>query len=155
MSFLGCDRLASVSWDGTLRVRDITGGKARQQVIEMGQGRNHCIACNDATGLALTAGDEGILRLWDLGSGDMVRQMTGHKQRVNSVALSVDARLAVSGGDDRTVRLWDVATGDMIEMWTEHAGWVSTVAFTDRCLRVLSAGWDGVARVRPLAHTTG
>ena len=37
--------------------------------------------------------------------------LTGHEDRVTSVAVTPDGRRAVSASDDRTVRVWDLESG--------------------------------------------
>jgi len=63
---------------------------------------------------ALSAGDDGTLRLWDVRLGREIRTLRGHAGALTSVALSADGRVALSGGQDGTARLWDVTTGQTL-----------------------------------------
>lgn len=78
----------------------------------------------------------GEIRLWSATSGQYLRTLEGHTNRVNALAFSPDgAQLAsASGGNarrDNTFRLWDVTTGT--ELWADRQftlpGW--SVAFSD------------------------
>ncbi len=40
-----------------------------------------------------------------------VQSLSGHTDRVLSVALSSDGRIAISAGEDEALRLWDISTG--------------------------------------------
>jgi WD40 repeat protein len=60
---------------------------------------------------AVTAGDDGAVRIWDLATGYAVGEpMTGHHGSVSAIsAVLVDERpVAVTGGRDETVRIWDL-----------------------------------------------
>ncbi|MFE6621193.1 protein kinase [Streptomyces sp. NPDC057740] len=61
--------------------------------------------------LAVSAGADWTVRLWDLRNGTCLRELAGHQSPVRSVCLSEDGRRVLSGGQDGTVRLWDVGTG--------------------------------------------
>jgi WD40 repeat protein/serine/threonine protein kinase len=63
---------------------------------------------------ALTGSSDHTVRLWDVHSGQQLRGLVGHTDRVESVDISADGRYAVSTGWDRTVRFWDLATGDQL-----------------------------------------
>jgi hypothetical protein len=63
---------------------------------------------------AVSAGDDGTVRVWDLTTGTETRALTGHTDWVRSVAVTADGRTAVSAGDDGTVRVWDLTTGTEI-----------------------------------------
>ncbi|KAI8898925.1 WD40-repeat-containing domain protein [Globomyces pollinis-pini] len=59
---------------------------------------------------ALAAGyGDGIIRLFDLRSGECHRSFKGHTGAVSSVTF--DDNLIISGSMDKTIRLWDLRTG--------------------------------------------
>jgi len=55
-----------------------------------------------------------VLRLWDLSSGQELRQFRGHQGGIGDRVFRPDGKLLATAGEDRTVRLWDVATGKEI-----------------------------------------
>ena len=97
----------------------------------------------------------------------LIRTLTGHMERVWSVALSPDGRLALSGGGeiadgaDFALRLWDLATGRVLRTFTGHTDKVISVAFAPDGRTALSGSddttlklWD-VATGRALRTFTG
>ena len=50
-----------------------------------------------------------MVRLWDTGTWEHKRTLTGHTDQVDSVAFSLDGKLLATGSDDGTVILWKVA----------------------------------------------
>jgi len=69
---------------------------------------------NSSRNQAVTACDDGLVRLIDLESGQVIRTMTGHIGAVTSVTYSLDESRIISSGDDGTLRLWDTATGTIL-----------------------------------------
>ncbi|MEV4275154.1 nSTAND1 domain-containing NTPase [Actinoplanes xinjiangensis] len=63
-------------------------------------------------GLVLaTCGEDGVVRLWDTVTRELIRPLTGHVGPVKTAQFSPDARSMVTVGTDGTLRLWDVETG--------------------------------------------
>ena len=69
------------------------------------------------------------IRLWDVASGQTLRQMNGHTNTVRSVSFSPDGRTLASGSFDNTIRLWDIANGKELRQLTGF-GFVRSVAFS-------------------------
>ena len=51
---------------------------------------------------------EQMIRLWDVETGDLIAEFSGHKSNIESLAFSPDGRLLASGSFDNTILLWDV-----------------------------------------------
>ena len=65
----------------------------------------------DGRAIALSAGNDGTVRVWDLASGTQRGEpLTGHDDWVRAVALGeLDGRaIALSAGNDGTVRIFDL-----------------------------------------------
>ena len=62
-------------------------------------------------GQLLSAGDDDAIRLWDLGSGSMIREFKGHSGPVEDFAVSEDGKWLVSAAADRTIRVWELGSG--------------------------------------------
>jgi WD40 repeat protein/serine/threonine protein kinase len=66
--------------------------------------------------LLLIGGGDGMVKLWDLRSGEFLQAIkahfeNGHRKEVCSVAVTPDGRFAASTGKDHTLRVWDLGTG--------------------------------------------
>lgn len=73
--------------------------------------------------------------------------ITGHSERVRSVAYSPDGRRIVTGSWDKTARIWDAATGREILQLRGHTDRVWSAAFSPDGKRVVTASHDKTARV--------
>jgi serine/threonine protein kinase len=105
----GGGRIASSSWDGTLRVWDVKSGTFRE--IKGHKGEVYGVAWLPDGRRLVSGGEDGTLRLWDAETGAELLSLRGHQGRVNAVAVSADGRYALSGGAEKqnqTVRLWEL-----------------------------------------------
>lgn len=104
---------------------------------------------------ALSGGEDGLVKLWDLASRREMRVFRGHTDQVASVAFSPDGRLALSGSEDRSLKLWEIATGKELRSFpddaanTAHPFWgIQAVAFSPDGRRALAGSrqaltlWD-------------
>ncbi len=67
-------------------------------------------ASTDGTRMA-TGGEDQLVRLWDLASGQLVRELRGHAAAVTAVIFAPDSAQVYSASQDKTIRAWNVADG--------------------------------------------
>ena len=138
-------------WTGTPWLRPLTAS-----LTPAGGPLLSILACHDRvlTAVAVSAdgrravsgGNDGAVRVWDLDSGAAVHALPVHGW-VHAVAVSADGRRAVSGGDDRMVRVWDLDSGAAMHALAGHGGKVRAVAVSADGRRAVSGDDYGAARV--------
>jgi len=67
----------------------------------------------------LTAGSDGIARLWDGATGHLQQSYFGSSSYLLDAALTPDGSMVVTAGGGGVLRFWDVASGRMV--WTLRA----------------------------------
>lgn len=97
--------------DGSLQLPVVTRGQSRDLLVQQHSGAVKCLAFSLDDALLASAGDDGIVRVWDLSRGTLRNSFPGHSERVNDVAFSPDGRAVVSAARDGTVRVWDLERG--------------------------------------------
>ncbi|WP_371591680.1 caspase family protein [Streptomyces virginiae] len=113
------------------------------------------VACTvlDGQPVAVTAGADNTVRVWDLTTGQPVGEpLTGHTNTVEAVACTVlDGQpVAVTGSSDNTVRVWNLTTSQPVgEPLTGHTNTVEAVACTvlDGQPVAVTGSRDGTVRV--------
>ena len=111
------------------------------------------IALSPDGAFALSGGDDGLIRLWNLEKKTEVFCLSPYKKGLNhlfpvfSVAFSADGHLALSGGDDAKVHVWDLAHRQRLHILEGHARAVVFVSFCSNDLYALSQSTDDTMRV--------
>ncbi|KAF4977081.1 hypothetical protein FZEAL_6359 [Fusarium zealandicum] len=93
------------------------------------------------TALACGTAD-GMVRLWDLRSGQVHRSLVGHTGAVTSIQF--DDMHLVTGSIDRSIRIWDLRTGSIYDAYA-YDNPVTSMMFDAR--RIVSAACEDVVKV--------
>ncbi|XP_054267492.1 transducin beta-like protein 3 [Macrosteles quadrilineatus] len=75
------------------------------QVLEGKEGRRT---------LVFAAGDDTVIRSWDLVSGELKREYSGHFSKVTALTFDEDHKHLISCGRDKVVILWDLEAGGQL-----------------------------------------
>lgn len=59
----------------------------------------------------VSAGCDGLVKVWNLKKCELKFNLVGHKQQINTVTVSPDGSLCASGGKDCQAMLWDLNEG--------------------------------------------
>ncbi|ELT87334.1 hypothetical protein CAPTEDRAFT_168582 [Capitella teleta] len=117
-------KLATVSWDKSIRVWDVTTGMFRSQgATAIEKAHEGSISACDFTsdGSALvTGGYDNQICIWDTENMIQKFRLQGHHDWVEDVCLSEDNNWIVSASKDKTLRLWNIENTDSIPMVMEN-----------------------------------
>jgi WD40 repeat protein/serine/threonine protein kinase len=145
-------RLASSSYDGSIRLWDLATDLHERVLLQPGQGSpiNAVVISSDGTRIAGSAMWDPWLRVYDGEGVDKgSRQISqGDKAGGGALAFSPDSRLLAFGGLEGQgrglVRLLDAASPTMRELgqYTGHSDRVTAIAFYDAGHKLATAGGD-------------
>ncbi len=106
------------------------------------------IAVSPAGREIATAGDDGVIRLWDAASFRMTRALKGHAGAIYALDYWTDGTLLASAGWDGKVKLWDLRGSDRSLTLDAGARQYAVAFAPEPSLKYLaSAGEDGVVRI--------
>jgi len=139
-------RLASASWDQTVKVWDTTTG---QESLTL-KGHTHWVTSvafrPDGQRLATASGDKTV-KVWDATTGQESLTLKGHTQAVWSVTFRPDGQRLASASADKTIKVWDETSGQESLTLNGHSDQVYSVAFSPDGQRLASASADETVKL--------
>jgi serine/threonine protein kinase/WD40 repeat protein len=95
----------------------------------------------------MSAGNEGVVLIWDLDSGRVVERLPGNAGPIMCLALSPNGTQLLAGCYKKVLSLWDIARGELVRQIPHDSGTPASVAFSPNGRLALSGGADGLLRV--------
>jgi WD40 repeat protein len=137
-------QLAVSSFDkNVVKIFDPNTGEQVQELIERtGSNSSNTALAYSADGKSIiTGGRDGIVRLWNVETGGLMRIFTGHTSTITTVRFSPDGTRFATASGDGTARIWDLTSGaQLLEVDASNAG----VEFTPDGNRLVIVGKDGI-----------
>jgi len=94
-----------------------------------------------------SGGEDKIIRLWDVETGQVLHTLTGLHGSFNSVAWAPDGRRLAAGSYDESIYLWDVETGQVLHTLPGHTSTIHSVAWDPDGRMLASGGRDRTIRL--------
>ncbi|MDH5638355.1 MAG: hypothetical protein OEZ04_07685, partial [Nitrospinota bacterium] len=126
--------------------RKALSGGWESKVMGGHTGPVNCVAVSFDCHMAVSCGNDRVVRVWDLTSFRERKILEGHSARVNHVAISHDSSLIVSAGGEGSVKVWDLSSGDLMDL-KGHKGPVTKVDMTWDKKFVISGGSDRTVKI--------
>jgi GTPase SAR1 family protein len=106
-------------------------------------------------GTILASGSsDGIVKVWEIASGELLHTLEGHQGDVYSLSFNSSGTTLASGSEDSTVRLWDVKHGTLVHEFVEPEISISAAVFHPSEQMLAIAG-EGDSTVRFIDGSSG
>ena len=112
-----------------------------------GQKNQQAIAVTPDGQRIATAGDDGVVRVWDTETGQLEQELTDATDGLLCVRFSPNGQWLAAAGKDYRVYIWDVTQEAPTKILEGHTGWVTSLAYSDDSQRLLAGGFDATMRV--------
>ncbi len=97
-----------------------------------------------------TGGWNGLALLWDLETGEIIRQYT---ENCNSIALAKDEKTVLTGSDG-TISQWDVETGEWIQTFGDYSTPIRFIQYATDGNQVFCGSVIGILKLWDLSSST-
>ena len=142
-------RLALAGNAGVLLFNVDTGAERATILTQTDTVRYLALAPDDRTlgTVCHERGAHSVLKLWDLETRQLRRELHGHAHMIEWIAFTPDGKTFATGSWDRTVKLWDASTGQERATLQGHMDVIYHGAFSPDGKTLATAGWDGTVRL--------
>lgn len=116
---------------------------SRQPVPVLQSGHSHrAVALRPDGGLAVTGGEDGLLKWWDHTSGLLIRTAPAHSGAISVVSFNARGDQFLSAGVDGHIRVWDAASGRMVVGFRASKWSIEHATFNARGDLIASCGYN-------------
>ena len=95
----------------------------------------------------VSAGNDRLIKVWDLASGRLKLSLTGHTHSIRAVAMHPRLSYLFSASEDNTVRCWDLETNRVVRTYHGHLSGVYSLALHPTLDVAVSGGRDGTVKI--------
>jgi WD40 repeat protein len=113
------------------------------RTIEMNGAYLRRVALSADGATAVTGADDGVLRVWNVVTGECNKMIAGQPDRILSLNLTPDGRYCVTGGSDGYVGVVDLETRQHLRLARDHQGWVRGAAISADGRLIITASVAG------------
>lgn len=82
------------------------------------------------------------IKLWNLNTGELRREISGHFGAVYAVAIAANGQTLASGGSDDKIKIWNLSSGKLLHSLSGHSDSVRSLAITPNGQTLVSGSSD-------------
>ena len=143
------DLLVSASGDGIAKLWNLTSGVCVKEFPSRDRGLA-CVEFSDDGKTILAGGNDQVIYQFDANTGELVRELKGHKGLVRSLHLDTVNKRIVSGSYDMSIKVWDADKSNDVNdsgLKLDFEGWTTSwmLAAKSDYRRVVATSQDGRA----------
>ncbi len=124
--------LASGGYDGSISLWQVTDRGLKKGKIQPNAHSRRVRDLNFSPDgkILVSAGNDHMIKLWDVNTMYLIGNLQNHSDKVASVAVSHDGKILASGSDDHTIKLWNLKTGNEIYSQDKVWGYINDINFS-------------------------
>ncbi|MEH2074007.1 MAG: WD40 repeat domain-containing protein [Nostoc sp.] len=116
---------------------------------------SHCLAITPNKQILVDANGSSRIDIWNLETGELIRTLKAHSQRVNSIAISPDGETLVSGDNNSIIKVWSLLTGEETFTINAQSGSILCVSISPDGQNLISSCGDCTIKVWDLQTGRG
>ena len=138
--------IATASRGGRVALWNANDGSLARDVDRV-HGAILAIAWDPAGARFVTAGEDGVARVWTAG-GELIRELRKHARAINDVAFSPAGTAVITASEDSTAIVWSLVSHDTVVLLDkENPSPISTARIDADGLRAVTGHVDGSVNV--------
>ena len=141
-------RLASCSYDRTVRLWDVASGRVLHVLREHTEAVFGVAFSPDGSRLASASGDRSV-KIWDVAKGTRLYTLTDATDALATVAFHPKEPKVTASGGDKTIRTWvlDETGGQQVQAFIAHTSGVLRLRYSPDGSRIASSAMDATVRI--------
>lgn len=147
--------LVSGSFDKTLKLWDLKTGALINTLSKdiaavsalAQQGAVAHIALSPNAEMIVSGGDDGVIQLWELKTGEPISVLTGNLSCICSLTISPDNQILAAGSINGAMTFWQLNTRELLGVYQAHSAPIMAAVFSPDGQTLISGSTDGTLKI--------
>jgi serine/threonine protein kinase len=105
------------------------------------------LAFSPSENYAISGGPDGVIRFLDVKTGQLLRGLTGHQDKISALSFSSGGQYVVSTSHDRVATVWHIDSGQPVIAFADHKRAINCALIHPDEERVITGGADELIKV--------